>query len=471
MLNRKSSKKTVGENQKVAARQKRSVSNYVATVDAENPIPFEQGGRVFHYSSHHAYVPFLAPKNDYDKVLLAARLLSNTHNSIISRKKNYLAGEGFQDFEGKELTDEMYEWFKCMNRRGQSLIPINRSIFESLLTYGNAPIELVRLSVNGKKHLFIYPHNFLEWRKGEPDDYGVSSDAIQSKLFRTKAILTKKDVELFTSIPIYNPMRSDNENWKKDEKGAERTIIWYQNDVTGFDHYGLPSSNASLIYQILEYKAARFNLDNLDNNMVLGGILVLKGALGDTEAQRIAKNLINTHTGDGKRGRIAVTASEEGEGIDSSSFHQFNSARDGSFKESDEMWSQKIIVANDWDATLMGLQSSSTLGKGSGFYTKALENLVNSVIRPAQAHAIEGLWSHIFKIAEKWMGLPFSNYDMIFRNTIDISGLTDVDITGAIQVNEVREAKGLGKDPKMDGVYMSKANEKQSMGGGTNVQD
>lgn len=432
-------------------KKKTRVSN-LAKIDVVNPIPFENG-QAFSYINNSSYLPFLHPKNDFAQNLLEARLLSVTHNACITTKRDYFAGDGFMDAKGRELTKEQLEWLANMNLRNQHVTDVNAQIFEEELTYGNAPIEVVRFTVAGKKKLFIYPHSFLEWRLGNPNDDDIVQNAIQSKLFLKKEAYINADaIKRSKNLPIYSPNKIDKQNWFRDAKGVERTLIWFKNPVTGFNHYGLPSSIAAMIYQLLEYKSARYNMDTFDNNMVVASILALKGQLSDVEANKIAQQIIKQHTGDGKRGRTVVVASEEG--IDGSDFHKIDTKTDGSFTEADDKWAQKIILANQWDAILAGIISPSTLGKGANFITKILEQKFNSVIKPAQRNLMNKVWKHIFKIADEWLGLGLQNLELEIRNTIDISGLTDVDITPAVQVNEVRRAKGLPEDPNKEGEYM-----------------
>lgn len=449
-----------------AAKKSVHVTNEVY-MNPKNPVPFEND-QVFAAVGGTRYIPFLHPDDDFAKQLLEARLESATNNACIITKKDYCAGLGFQENAGQELPEEIIDWFGSCNVYGDSALGINRRIFEDFFTWGNTPIELVRFKVGGKSHFYVYVHNLLEWRLADPDSDGVAKSAIRSKLFRRQGIVTVEQLKNHKPIPIYRKTNNEKDNWLKDGD-RERTIIWYRNPVSGFDNYGMPSNLASMIYQVLEYKAARYNLDNLDNNMVVGGLLALKGNLSQTEANRIGKKIVDSHTGDGKRGRVVVVASEQG--IDGSEFNSFDTTRDGSFKESDEQWMQKIILANEWDATLAGLVSSSTLGKGSGFLTKIMELKLNTVIRPAQQDLMDKVWSIIFKEAEAWTQMPFSKYSFSIRNSIDISGLTDVDITPAVTVNEVREAKGLPKDDTGKGnMYLGELKNQQQNKGGEDVQ-
>jgi hypothetical protein len=422
------------------------VSNRLS-LDAERPIPIGYGNNVFSFVHQVSYIPFLQPKDNFAQTLIETRFLSDTHNACVVTKKDYCAGEGFHYTNSdKPFSEDQKNWFKSMNRKNQSALKINKKIFEDLFTWGNVPIEIIKTTVTGKNYLYVIPHSFLEWRLGKPNDDDVVEYAIQSKLFlkNTGAYLTADALKKSKKLPIYNPMNTDKQNWEKDEFGGYRTLLWLKNDVSGFPYYGMPSAIASLIYQILEYKSARYNLDNFDNNMIAAAILALKGSLGQEEANKIAKEIIKQHTGDGKRGRTVVIASEEG--IDGSDFHKIDTKADGSFKESDDAWSQKIILANQWDAILAGIISPSTLGKGSGFLTKIYEQKLKSVIIPAQQTLMDEVWSTIFEIANDWLKLDIDVENIAIKNSIDISGLTDVDITPAVTRNEVRKAKGLAED-------------------------
>jgi hypothetical protein len=435
-------------------------------LDVKNPIPFENP-QTFSSISQHRYIPFLYPDDTYAQQLLEARLISVTNNACINTKTDYCAGLGFEDKDGRDLDQKIIDWLGQMNRKADKALSLNKKAFAGIFTWGNQPIEVVRFKAGGTPYFYVYVHNLLEWRLCAENSDGDVTHAIRSKLFRRQGIATSEQLKEIKPIPLYRRNAKESDNWLKDGD-VERTMIWYSNQVTGFDHYGLPSNVASMIYQLLEYKGARYNLDNFDNNMVLGGLLALKGQLGQIEANRIAKQVVSTHTGDGKRGRVAVVASEEG--IDGSSFHSFDTTKDGSFTTADEKWMQKIILANEWDAVLAGLISPSTMGKGSGFITKILELKLNTVIRPAQEDIMQNVWNDIFAECQKWTKLPFDKFNIGIKNSIDISGLTDVDITPAVQVNEVRQAKGLPADDKMEGVYMNSAKAKQEKEGGEDVQ-
>jgi hypothetical protein len=453
---------------KPEAKKKSSINNEVR-LDAKNPIPFENGN-AFSFVNDSRYLPFIGNKDNFGQDLLEARLVSATHNRCVVTKRRYCAGDGFIDMNGADLDKSLVEWLASVNMKNEPATEINKRVFEDFFTWGNVPIELVRFTSAGVKYFFVYAHNFLEWRLCPPDEDDIITHAVQSKLFlRIKGHITPEDIKKSKKLPIYNPRKRDKDNWFKDAKGVERTLIWYKNSVSGFQYYGLPSAVASMIYQILEYKGARYNLDNFENNMVVSALLALKGNLSQTEADRIGKKAIQTHTGDGKRGRVMVVASEEG--IEGSDLHTFDTSKEGSYREADDKWTQKIILANEWDSVLAGIQSASTMGKGSGFITKIVEHINKTVILPAQQDLMDNVWDSIFKIGAAWMGWKIDAANLTIKSNVDISGLTDVDITPAVTVNEVREAKGLPQDDTDKGkMYLGELAAKQKNKGGEDVQ-
>jgi hypothetical protein len=460
--------KTASKKPASAPKSKSGLEASNATIDPRNPIPFDNRGWAFSLVNDTRYIPFLGENPHFGQDLLETRLTSTTHNACVTTKRDYCAGIGFQDQDGADFPENITEWLSSLNRHDENEVDINQAILESHFTWGNTPIEIVRLTVGKKKRLFIYVHDFLEWRLCPPDEDGVITEAVQSKLFLDQSrVMSPEDYKKAKKLPIYNPMQSEAKNWYRDDNQTERTLIWLKNKIAGFPHYGMPSALASMIFQLLEYKGGRYELDGFDNNMVVSAILALKGNLGPEETSRIAKQIISTHTGDGKRGRVAVVSSEEG--IEDSAFHSFDTQKEGSYNEADNKWTQKIILANEWDAILAGIVSPSTLGKGSGFLTKILELKTNTVIRPLQAKLIKKVWRHIFKIAEDWLGLPFNDFTISFKNVLDISGLTDVDITPAVTRNEVRKAKGLPEDPTEKGSEYMKSTGPQT--GAPQTQD
>lgn len=423
--------------------KKVSISNS-PKLDAVNPIPFESE-RTWSFSNNSAYLPFLTGNDNFAQILLESRLLSVTHGACIETKSEFCAGNEFINLDNADskLDKAFSDWLNTINRKNHSAIALNKKIFESHFQWGNTPIEVVRYSFKNQRFLSVYIHSFLEWRLCPPDEDDILTHAVQSKMFLKRQTITVEALKGAKRLPLYSPLNSNRQNWKKFNDGTERTLIWYKNEYQGYANYGMPSSVNSLIYQILEYKGARYNMDGFDNDWVASAVLHLKGVVSAPEIKEIAKNIISTHTGDGRRGRVAVIGSEAGM-TEGSEFHTIDTKKDGSFIESDKAWMEKIIFANGWDAILAGLVSPSTLGKGEGFISKIYEIKQKTVIIPAQTKLINGVWNPIFNIAREWLGLNIPE-NIGIKSSANISSLSDVDVTPVVTVNEVREANNLPK--------------------------
>ncbi len=433
------------------ARKKSPVSNAVK-LDAKNPIPFEYGGTAFSFNQGRRYIPFLHPHDNFFQTLLEAKTLSVTQMACVETKKKYCAGKGLYDVNNKDFSDPVKGYLRRMNAKGESSLRLLRKMFGSHFTFGNTAIELVRFSVGSKRYFYVYVPNILTWRLLWPDDDGIVRGAIHSKLFLREGIRTFEDLKDSRVVPIYDPELPTRSWSKPDEKGVQRTMIWLTNSMDGYDHYGMPGSVSSLMNQVIEYKGNRYNIDNFENNMVLGGILALKGNLSQGEANKVAKDIINAHTGDGKRGRVAVIASEDG--IEQSSFHDFKTEKEGSYLKLDENNSQKIILANEWDAMLAGMIHQTTSGRGNTYLKTLYEIKKKTVIDPEQEFMIDNAWTYIQQLADEWLNIGLKDYELGVKDINPISVMADVDITGAVQVNEVRDANGLPVDPSREGEYM-----------------
>jgi capsid portal protein len=219
--------------------------------------------------------------------------------------------------------------------------------------------------------------------------------------------------------------------------------------VSGYDYYGMPSNVACLPQQVLEYKAARYNLDEFDNNMVIGGVIVLQGNLTQEEANKLGKNIVQQHSGDGKRGRFAILSSENG--IDNTKIEQFEKREDGNFIEYDKHISQKIIAANNWDPLLAGFSDGTgKLGNGGNAFIRSIYDIKqNTVIEPMQNYVIEKFLNPLFQICDGWMNTQFSKHDVGIKSKSPISFLGDITINAIVTVDEARQEFGM--QPLPDG--------------------
>ena len=379
-------------------------------LDPRNPVPFEYGG--FGMASGSGfYLPFLTTSDNFFNTLLELRTLSVTHNACITTKTDFVIGRGLHVTnlkEGEKVDENFAAFLSASNGLGKSLSDICRRAMDSRLTFGNAPVEVVRGSVAGQKFVYIYSHEVLECRLEKPNPAGEIEHMVYSPRFRRKGLLSDPKTTLF--VPLWRKSKTAKV-WRKDGP-IERTAFWLKNEMAGYKHYGMPSSVSSIQNQQLEHGGERYNMDELDNQMVVGGLVVLTGNLAQGEADKIGRKIVNQHTGAGKRGRVAVVASEQG--IENSKFLSFDTKKEGSYEKMGDKAMQKILLSNQWDATLAGLSDGGAMGKGSGYLKELYDQKMATVIGPLQEILLSDLIAPLLQICDEWMGTTWSKYKLGF---------------------------------------------------------
>lgn len=425
--------------------EKLSITN-VATLDIKNPIPFEPSGEsdAFHFATrkNKRYIPFLAPKDNFFQILLEAKLLSPTNNSCINSKADFCTGKGLVHLEEKEDSTfkEFIDWAKRVNKKGQSLNVISKSTFNNHFTFGNGFLEIVRVKVGSSRGLRVYLHSVLDCRLADPtdEDDDIPKTVFISKRFRRKNAWSLVD-DLVVELPIY--YGDENMQWYVSDEGTEHCVIHLKNETPGYEYYGMPSNCASLPQQILEYKGARANLDDLDNNMVIGGVVVLEGNVTQEEANKVGREIIHTHTGDGKRGRWTVVSGAKG--ITGSKIQSYDTKKDGSFLKMDENCESKIIDSNNWDSSLYGQHKSSGMGNGGFAYLSAVFDTKNeTVIKPMQEWIMENFIKVVLKMHDEWVGTKWADLQIGFKTVSPVSFSGEIDVNKILTVDEGRAILG-----------------------------
>lgn len=438
------------------------VSNKVS-LDPNEPVPISFNGNLFHYSANGKYIPFLGADDTFASTLLGARLMSSSHNACISSISQCLIGKGLQVKDNTNPNPDFLEWCKNVNKYKQSLNESLIHVIDGERTFGNQFVEIVTGETLGKKFMKIYPQCITKCRLAAPDkeddDYEVQQIIVSNKFNRFGNFSYDKNAK---KIPIWSDNILDKDKaWLTDDQGYKRTMLFLKNDVSGIPFYGLPASIAGLRYQILEAKAAQYNIDNFDNNMILGGILILKSGMSQEEAQATAREIFMTHIGAGKTGRIAVVASEQG--LTDVDFKPFNTSREASYNDSDKRWEEKIIAANEWDSVLAGINRSSTFGNGSQYIRSIWDvkdavllnplrnKLIDKIIKP-----ISYIWAEHFGVDE------VKKYEFNLQTNMPFSFMGELDPNTFFQVNEARAKAGQPKDDNKEGVYLSEMGSKQN---------
>lgn len=445
------SKKPVkGSTNRVDSQNRKGGVSNSATIDVKNPIPIDNQGDFFHTSTGNEYIPFLNPKDNFAQVLTEAKLLSPTTLSCVGSKAEYCAGQGWyivdQDASNPDtVLEDLQQWARSVNRKKQTLNEVLKSAFDNKFSLGNCFIEIVRGEVGGKRFVRLYVRSLLDCRLSKPDEDDIVNSVIYSKQFRNASWVY--NASAVTQIPLYTDNLLDKP-WYKDDKGFEHTMIHIKHEVAGYEYYGMPSNVASLPQQILEYKASRYNLDNYDNNLVIGGVVILKGSVTDEEKKKIGKDIVYTHTGDGKRGRWVILASESGN-LESADIKPFEKHMEGSYIELDQHTEEKIYISNQWNKLLIGGTEQKSIGQGNSAYIRSVFDIANNtVIGPEQKKMVEQFLIPLFRICDEWMGTKWSSYNIGIKPILPVSFLGDIDVNGIITVDEGREI--IGRPPMED---------------------
>ena len=426
----------------VASTQKSGTVHNAVVLDAKTPIPIETGGIGFTTKAGRRYVPFFDNGDNFFQIMLEAMLLSPTNLACVNSKTKFSIGRGLMlmDAEDKELN----EWAKKINKRCDTLNDVLRKTYNGYWGAGNVFIEVIRTRVGSTPYVKVYARNHVDCRLKTPENDDIATHVIVSKEFRRKGIWNLKD-EDGIEIPIYNGESS--QKWYKSDQG-EHIMIHLKHEVSGYDYYGMPSNIACLPQQILEYKMARHNLDDFDNNLQIGGVIAIEGNMSPDEAKKLGKNIIMQHSGDGKRGRYIILSSENG--ISNTKIIPFDKSKDYDFINGSKRIEEQIFLSNEWSKALIDPQSGG-IGNSGKQIRELYETKMNTVIGPVQQLVIEKVLTPIMGICSDHMKKKWADYEFAMNN-IPVLGIgNDIDANAVLSINEGRQAIGYEETDQLDG--------------------
>lgn len=447
-------------NQDAATGKSKPVVANSFKLDPKNPIPLDYGADSFQVVFGKKYIPFLGVQDNLPNIFWESRLLSTTQNACISSIAQTCIGDGLYvtNQDADKVDPEFTKWISHINNDGQHINELCRTALDAKRTDGNAWIELVKGSFGKKKYVKAYLHTTMVCRLGLPhSDSGTITTVIKSNALAKprNGMLNARSLKA-VAFPLYSSNPLDNKsawsNLKTDQSsdGDLHSIIHLKNDIPGVMYYGLPNSVASLRYQIMEGKAAQYNIDMFDNNMVLSALLIFKSSMTEEEAAKAAKEIVSTHTGQGKQGRVGVVSSEGG--IDDFTYQPMATEKEGSYINLDERIEQKIITSHGWDATLAGISSknNSPFSNGSQYVRAIFDIKKAMVLKPESNYLVEKLIKPLVAIAAVELGKKeWLNYEFGFKHAMPFSLMSDILVNNVLTKDEGRSIIGFGplKDP------------------------
>lgn len=448
------------------------VTNEVV-INVRTPVPLELENTYAFSPGGSRYIPFLTQQDDscygwdtFFNTLLNSRTQSSTLDAVLNSKEDFTMGDGLYiaNVDYAKNPDPTWDAFllNC-NSDSEGLNSVLRAIVASYLTFGNAPVEIVRGTTAGNKWLRVYSKNQLDCRKSWPNGDNEATHLIISRWFRKRGYmnLTQK---YNIRIPFYK-MGDGNKDrfWVDDATNnygekvptVQRTALWLRNKYTGYDHYGLPKWIASLLNGELEYSGSVYNYDNLKNGMNIGGILTVEGNLGKTEQKRLAKDLVSTFSGKGKGGRSMVAASTDP--INKTDWKPFNTHKDGSYIDLDKNSVDKIIMANAWDGAFIGKTDGMSKSKSGAYMNELYQQKMKQVIKPIHRLLKENFIRPLCEIADEWLGTDWSshNIDIQVQNLFSDTTEAATTVNGSVAFTNIIKLVGAGTLPHENAICMA----------------
>lgn len=346
------------------------------------------------------FVPFLDGGDATLAFFAKMRKLSPTQGAVINSILKYSFGgdisviakdDGFEG-EPRELGSQekvrYIDWIKSFTNANH-IIQTERKLGESLKTFGNAYLEVVKTRVAGDNFFYFYAI------AGDRVRYIYSSDNEPKAAFIspewTQYYINKYPPRATAVYP----------NWEIEDDGTERTLIHIKNETIERDWYGEPDSIMCLYYQFLEYQQGRYTTEGYANDWTARVFIETVGDVEDLEGKKAFDNaILNTFSNKGKGSKVLHR--QRGLDMPQSFVHDFpNNTNENFHKTMGEIAEDQIIKAHDWHPILFR-KTQGSMGNSQEFMNVfAVKNL--SVIKPLQDAVLYPLRKAL-DIAAEWLG-------------------------------------------------------------------
>lgn len=313
------------------------------------------------------WVPFFAESgNVYINDLAVRKRRSSTHGAIIKSKHIFTVGEGFSYWikgEQKEY-DELDERQKMLLQANdsESLYDIFCKIALDWIYSGNLYCQGARV-----RDVIAFFHS---------DATTVRTSWDKDKFFITNYW---RQIGNAARSPRaeYSPETIDAYKPGSKQKNFMLHLANYEPE---FEYYGLPDHHGVLKWADIEYQIPTFNLNRIHNGFFPSVYMALFGQApeGMTDKQFI-NTVVDKYTGEGNNSKIFAELLDDEK--QKAHIHEFGGARDGEFKELDELAVQRIVSGHRWFTSLTGIVLAGKLGNVQQI-RQEYEVAMNTIVRP-----------------------------------------------------------------------------------------
>lgn len=379
------------------------------------------------------WVKFYKDNNIYVNDLSLRSKRSGTHGSILLDKLTFATGSDLLFYKSngdqlkfKDLNSEQQKYVQSVNKYGDSLHDIIRSILRGYIFSGNGYVQVSE--AQGRVMLF-------------------KQDFTQPRIFKNRQgfALSSYWRDILTTD---NPDRkrypiTEIEAFDFNKQSSKTKLVHLKADTEESDFYGLPDHIAALKWADIEYRIPTHNLTKFDNGFMPSGTLSMFGdPPKGMDEQQYVDAVREKFTGENNNDKVIVELLDSPD--QKSIWTQFNLEKDGEFQELQNLAVQNIITAHRWDGNLLGVQTPGKLGGESKQIRTSFERIYNTVIFDYQRPVL----NFVNKLIQRMPLFKDIKVGIASPSPVGFSG--DIDINAILTVNEGYEAIGYEKttDPR-----------------------
>lgn len=387
------------------------------------------------------WVRFFDANSSFLKAMMALVNNSTTLRNVINQKTSLTLGDGFVPVESKDVpilqtvrrlikklvaTDSkieaMNDLISNVNLNNETLEEVIDKIAFDWWAFGNAIVELVKGSRDGKPVVFIYhiPLHKIGIEKAGEDNIIKAIGVADNWDFQ------QGSNEGVTRIPLYPEF--DN----------RRSAIHIKNYSPGFFYWGLPENVSARFWAEIEYRIPKYNISKFKNGFVPSAILQFFGSLTQEEARQLVNSVEDTFTDTGKNAKMLIQVLRDEKYKMNANVLEDKS--DGNYMDLQKLASQAIVTANRWTMSLAGFATGGKLGTNQQIRDE-LEYVVNTSIKQARRKILQSIINpYIKENAKLNHELNGIMLDIANMNPVSLASL--VDPKQVLLMNEQRRVLG-----------------------------
>lgn len=383
---------------------------------------------------------------------------SPTTAGIIAGKVNYFLGDGFYavpnsnmtilsstktaNIEQDQITEEqkatLNDWLMSVSPENENIEELTYKIGKDFSSFGNAFIELQKITVGATKKYYIRPLP-ITWcrpRKAAkteiyPTHIGVSNEFEESWEITPQTVV---DLPIFPVFEI--------------KDGVEKSIIHLKNYEPTLVYWGIPDWVSAKIWAELEYRIPKYNQAKFENGFTPSAIVSLYGSANTEEARQVVDAMKQCFTGTGNNSKMFIQALRDPSY--KSDVQVLNSGTDGEFMTLQNLAQTNIIAAHRWSVSLTGLRTAGAQGSNQQMRTE-FDIVYNNVIRPMQRLFLTKFLNPVIQDAGKWFGYNWTNIALDIAKSMPTSFAGDIPVDKVLTQNEMRAELGFApiEEPQM----------------------